>query len=300
MVAVTAVDSSGEIVDGYSGSPLISDRTESLSAQWLAPFTLGRALTEITINALSASDAIQVSDGEGHVGASNEFAVEPGLAVQLAFAREAQSLEAGVCSDQVVLQVRDRFSEPAMIEAAMEIRLSAAPPEGIGFFSDELCSDPVDAVWMEAGGSDAPFYFVAEKAGTVVIQAGPEVLPSTSQPQSIHAQPPSRLDFSVASADLGLGGCSPPLVLTTFDAFGNVSLLAETLTVLLAVQPANAVSFYSDESCSSPVASIALMPDPAGAAFYVRGDAAGTVSLSASAPGAPSLVPGVLVLRVTP
>jgi hypothetical protein len=184
-VQVSAVDAEGNVVDGFASGVDVADDTRTLSPVRIEPFALGRARAQVTVGAFNSANRLMVTDAEGRQGSSNAFAVLPGLVVELAFVSAAQSLVVGQCSGKVELEARDTFGFPVKLEAAVESDLSAAPPEGVAFFSDPACAQAISSLSLPAGQSRQSFYFHSSVSGSFVLRVVPEVLPSASQLQMV-------------------------------------------------------------------------------------------------------------------
>lgn len=185
-VQLSAIDSDGKIVDGFTSGVDVKDVTGALSPARVEPFVLGKARAQLTVAAFSSTNAITATGPLGNRGTSNAFAVLPGLAVELAFVSAAQALTPGQCSQKIELEARDTFGFPAKVEALVESELSAAPPHGVTFFSDAACTKEISTMRLEMGESRLSFYFRAGTApGLFVLRVVPLVLPSASQPQTV-------------------------------------------------------------------------------------------------------------------
>lgn len=185
-VQLSAIDADGKIVDGFTSGVGVKDVTGALSPARVEPFVLGKARAQLTVAAFSSTNAITATGPLGQQGTSNAFAVLPGLAVELAFVTATQTLAPGQCSQKIELEARDTFGFPAKVEALVESDLSAAPPQGVTFFSDAVCSQEISTMRLEAGASRLSFHFRAgTTAGLFILRVVPLVLPSASQPQTV-------------------------------------------------------------------------------------------------------------------
>ncbi|MGI5863322.1 MAG: hypothetical protein ACOX6T_14875 [Myxococcales bacterium] len=298
LVELTAVDAEGGLVDGFTGSVALADRTEALAPTVVGPFALGRARAHATISALAAANQLEATDDEGRSGRSEEFAVEPGLAVQVAITTAPQQLSAGACSQPVELELRDALGRPAPAVEKLPVRLAAAPPDRFTFFAGADCAEPAAEIAFAPGAARATFSFRGEKAGTVTLRALPESVPGASQAQSISALEPAAIEFVTPSLVLALGRCSSPVELRAHDAFGNPSTPAQAVPTALESQPAGALRFFSDTACANEITSVDLEPEANLARFHVRADGAGTSSIKAAPSN--SLAPAVMVLTASP
>jgi hypothetical protein len=185
-VQLSALDADGRVVDGFTAGVDVKDGTGALTPGRVEPFVLGRARAQLTVAAFSSANTVTATDAQGRTGSSNPFAVLPGLAVELVFLTAAQTLTPAQCSQKVELEARDTFGFPAKVEAMVESELSAAPPQGVTFFSDAACTQEISLMALAAGESRISFYFRAGSTpGLFVLRVVPLVLPSASQPQTV-------------------------------------------------------------------------------------------------------------------
>lgn len=77
-VHIEARDAWDNLAAGFAGSAAVSDLTGSVTPQQTDAFDAGRRDQQLTITAATAADRLQIDDGGGHSGQSNEFAVAPG------------------------------------------------------------------------------------------------------------------------------------------------------------------------------------------------------------------------------
>jgi hypothetical protein len=79
-ITIVAQDASGRTVQGFDGNVSFEDTTGSISPP-VSDYFIGGVLTqEVRIGVPTQSTTITVSDGAGHTGQSNAFAVEPSYA----------------------------------------------------------------------------------------------------------------------------------------------------------------------------------------------------------------------------
>lgn len=296
---VTAIDATGDTVDGFSGTVSVANRTGSLAPTSLGPFALGHARMQVAIGSIAPADAVEVSDGGGHTGSSNDFAVGPGLAVQVAFVSAPQSLDAGACSARLELELRDAQDRWVVADEDVAVALAAAPPDRVVVFADDACSQAVSSVRLTAGAARAAFYLKAQVAGALMVRAQPQGLPSATQLQTVRPLSPSHLEFATPSPELELGACSDALAVQGADAFGNPSPPAAAVPVELLAVPSGALSFFADPLCATPLSGGELGPENL-VRLFVRVDVPGSSAIRAIAPGGAALSPGLLVLTVSP
>jgi hypothetical protein len=172
------------VVDGFVGTVSLADLTGALVPAAAGPFVLGRVQLQATIPELVAADRITATDGAGRAGSSEPFDAVAGPPMAVVFPRRSVESPAGGCSPPVDLELRDVLGHPAATELDVTARLQSAPP-GVGFFSDDACTAPLQALTVPAGASRTSFHFRAGAAGLVTLRAVPATLPSASQDQTV-------------------------------------------------------------------------------------------------------------------
>src|SRR5262249_2634508 len=86
------------------------------------------------------------------------------------------------------------------------------------------------------------------------------------------------------TAPLESGACSPPLQLEVRDVQGAPAVLSSMITATFSTSPNIGLEVFSDETCATPVGSVAIGLAPS-VTVRVRGRQAGTTALHATAPG---------------
>lgn len=180
LVTLTAIDASGAVVDGFTGTVTLSDLTGTLSPAASGPFVLGQLPVRLTVQAVTPADRITVSDGLGHAGTSADFAVSPGPAVGVAFPGGPLTAAAGACT-LVTLQLRDAMGNPTPAAAAVDVALQSSPLGGLAFHAGGgACGAPVTTVTISPGSSATTFRVQGAAAGAYVARALPATLPSAT------------------------------------------------------------------------------------------------------------------------
>jgi hypothetical protein len=287
---IVAVDREGRTVDGFAGNVSLRDRTGTITPSVAGPAILGRIRTIVSLGAFAGSNVIEPSDGKGHQGKSNDFAVVPGLAVGTTFVSHAPILSAGQCSPRLEMDTLDTFGQRAMVEAPMRVRL-AAPPDRFAFYADPACSAPVSEIVVPAATTRAGFHVRGERAGSFPIRAIPDVLPVAGLTVSITPLPPTRLKLVSPPQSLRVQQCSGPFTVGAFDPLDNESAPKAPLAVALSSQPPRALVLYADERCSQEAASLTFPGEATRVTFFAKPAQAGTASVSAT-PQAPSTLSG--------
>lgn len=184
LVALTAVDASGLVVDGFADSVAIADLTGTVSPAASGPFALGRLSVRLTVGALAAADRVTVVDPLGHTGTSSPFPVVAGPPVALAFASAPVTAAAGACSPPITLELRDGSGNAAQ-GGAVDVQLQSSPAGSLTFYGDAGCSAQGSTVAISAGGTSTTFRLKGATPGPAEIRAVPAGLPSVTQGATI-------------------------------------------------------------------------------------------------------------------
>lgn len=183
-VAVSALDASGAIVDGFEGSVTLTDANGAMTSVTAGPFVRGRYRGPAAIGAVTQADQITATDGLGRAGTSAAFDVVPGAPAAVVFPEPSVAASAGACSPRLEVELRDVLGHPAPAAAAITAQLQSAPPDGT-FFSDAACTAPVRSLTIPAGASRAAFHVKPAAAGTLTVRVVPDALPSASQDEPV-------------------------------------------------------------------------------------------------------------------
>lgn len=220
--------------------------------------------------------------------------VSPGAAASLAFTTTAQTVVAGTCSGVTTVQLRDAFGNAVKVGVDTPVQLSATPSAGFQFFTDAACTGTVvTSATMPANTSNASFYFKGTAKGGATL--GASVGSSTgSQGVTINAAAPAVLAFSQPTLTVAAGDCTQVTVQVT-DTYGNPATYGTNQNVSLAANPAAGFTFATANACGTGVSQVQLPSGQSSVSFYVKGTAAGSVTVTASKAG---LTDGTLAVTV--
>ena len=95
-ITITAVDSSGNTVTSYSGTPILTVSAGSISPSFATGgFSNGVWTGSVTVTAAGSDVTLGVNDGMGHTGTSNPFTVSGGPLASITISPVTQTLTAG-------------------------------------------------------------------------------------------------------------------------------------------------------------------------------------------------------------
>ncbi len=107
---------------------------------------------------------------------------------RLDFATPAQALALGACSSVLAVEARDSFGNPSGPAAATPVALTAAPPAGFAFFSDDACLNATAALVLDAATPRAQAWMRGNVAADVVVTAtaaAPSALTAATQTENV-------------------------------------------------------------------------------------------------------------------
>jgi hypothetical protein len=184
-VSLTAVDARGQTVDGFTGTTRLSDRAGSMTPVRVGPFVQGRARVLVTLDTPLGENRLRAEDDLGHASESEPFEVRRGPPAQVSWVEEALSPIEGTCAGPLELEVHDALGALADVEAPLVVPVLADPPEDFSLFSDAACATAVPNGMLSLSGGRASAFFVARRAGPLVLHVRPDTLPGDSQVLSV-------------------------------------------------------------------------------------------------------------------
>src|SRR5207245_963545 len=146
------------------------------------------------------------------------------------------------------------------------------------------CTAAVASVTINAGTSNATFYFKDTLAGTPTLTAAASGLASATQAETVNAAAASKLAFLSSPQTLAAGTCSARVTLQTPDAYGNPSNVGTATSVSLSSSSPGG-TFYANSVCGIASASATVAAGTNTTTFYYGDTRAGTPTLTAAATG---------------
>ncbi|MFL5346804.1 MAG: MopE-related protein [Hyalangium sp.] len=108
--------------------------------------------------------------------------------------------------------------------------------------------------------------------------------------------PPTALMLTLPVSAVPAGTCTSGAVLV-MDSSGRPTHVTEATSVSLQAAPAGGIAFFSDSTCTTRVTSVSLSANEGSAGFFIQGQLAGAVTVTASSSG---LTQGSQSVQVTP
>lgn len=221
----------------------------------------------------------------GEDGGPDVDAGPAGPPFALAFVTPERTVEAGVCSDEVVVGLRDANDRATADEAGVAIELGGSNGSGITFFADPGCTSAITSVGIQAGAEEARFFFTGQRAGMQEISVASSSLRGATQAAEILPAAAETLAITSASQTVTAGGCSSPVTVEQRDRYGNPASDSAAARVDLESIPSGDLSFFSDAGCTTPVDSVEIAAGRTSADFFFSGAVAGDVDVEVSGAG---------------
>lgn len=275
----------------FSGASFFADPACGTPASAVT-IASGQGTGTVYARATQAGTVDVVATAPGLGSAAQPLTVTAAPASALAFVTGPQTVVAGSCSAVVTVETRDAYGNPSPVGAATPVALSST---GLSFFSDASCGTAASTVSVAGGQARASFSFRGTVAGAQSLTAQVSGWAPVTQSATITPAAPSRLVFTTPPRAVAAGACSLALTLEVRDAFDNASPVSAGTTVSLSASPASGFSFFADAACGTAVTQRSLAAGESSGSFFVRGLQAGTVTLTASAPGLAPVTQAVTV-----
>lgn len=208
-----------------------------------------------------------------------------GSPAALTFVSPRRTVEAGACSDELLLGLQDAEARMTTADADAPVELVAAPGSGILFFADAGCTTTITSITIIRGAADARFFVSSQRAGTHELWASAAGLAGATQTAEILPAAPETLAFTSAPQTVTAGACSQAVTVEQRDGFGNPSADTVAAQVNLRSVPADDLAFFSDAGCTMPIDLVEIPAGQTSTDFFFSGTTAGTVNLEVSGPG---------------
>ena len=200
------------------------------------------------------------------------------------------SVGAGSCSAGIRLQTRETNSTSSPVSpvpANVDVTLSASIASTAFFFSDSNCLTPLtnNLLRLNAGSSEATFYFNGTIARDFTLSATAATLSTTTPPQNarITPAPTSKLVFQPPTTVSALAdGCSGGLGLVAFDTFDNPTYANGLITpsATPSVPLPAGVAFSTTGTCGTLTTTVPMADG--GVTFFAKAQRAQQYTISAT------------------
>lgn len=201
------------------------------------------------------------------------------------------SVGAGSCSAGIRLQTRETNSTSSPVSpvpANVVVTLSASIASAAEFFSDSNCLMPLtnmNQLTLNAGSSEATFYFRGRNARDFTLSASAATLSTTAPPQNarITPAPTSKLVFQPPTTVSALANdCNASFGLVAFDTFDNPTYANGPITPLATPSVAlpAGVAFSTTSACTTPATTVPMADG--GVTFFAKAQRAQQYVISAT------------------
>lgn len=201
------------------------------------------------------------------------------------------SVGAGSCSAGIRLQTREMNSTSSPVSpvpANVVVTLSPSIAAAATFFSDSNCLMALangNQLTLNAGSSEATFYFRGTLARDFTLSASAATLSTTTPPQNVRITPAptSKLVFQPPTTVSALAdGCSGGLGLLAFDTFDNPTYANGTITpsATPGVPLPAGVAFSTTATCGTLTTTVPMADG--GVTFFAKAQRAQQYTISAT------------------
>ena len=210
-ITITAKTPNGNTVTSYTGTPILSVSTGTISSPITGAFSSGVWTGAITATGVGSSVTITVTDGT-HSGSSNSFTVNPGFATHIVVSNGASQVAGNDFS--VTVTAKDAYGNTATGYAGMVKFTSsdnqAVLPSNYAFQASDAGVHSFN-VTLETKGSQSITATDTANSAITGFQTGITVA---------HAATASSVILSPAASSV-TAGLSKTYSATAFDAYGN-------------------------------------------------------------------------------
>ncbi|MBL8953864.1 MAG: right-handed parallel beta-helix repeat-containing protein, partial [Myxococcaceae bacterium] len=218
-----------------------------------------------------------------------------GAPSQLVVTTPARTVAAGACSQELTVEARDAFGNPANVGVATNVTLSALPSAGFTFHSNAACSAAAGTLQISAGSSSVSFYVRGTSAATVGVTAAAGGLTAANQSVTVTAGAASVIAFTTPARSAVAGACSQVLTVELRDGFGNPAPVGAATALNLTAMPAAGFAFHGNAGCSMAGGTATVPAGQSTASFYFRGTSVGSITVTVSGAGLTSANQGQTV-----
>lgn len=213
------------------------------------------------------------------------YNVIPGPVYQIGFGSDPQTIRAGDCSGDLVLQVQDQYGNEQ--SDSVENEVSFLYPTGLTLYSDATCSTNFATTRIPANQSRKTVWFRHSVAELATISPLPvRQLQAVPQTEKILSGSASFLRFTNAPLTVPKGLCSGVVTVQIQDAGGNpVNASADTV-VGLTGESGSGMVFFSGSDCNkaSEMTSVTISSGTSSQDFYFIGFKQGANLITAKNP----------------
>lgn len=207
------------------------------------------------------------------------------------------AVTAGQCSGPFTVSAKDSFNNLANVVSSTPINFSGLGAGG-SVHGTSSCSDGVSnsIITIAANTNSKTFYLKGMTAKSYIL-TGSSTFGSATFPYTIN--PAAASVILIAGPSSIYSGSCNQYSITSKDPYSNSVILTQNSVFPLTGKASG--NFYSDSSCTSPVASITILANSNSANFYFKDNTAGdATTLSSTYAGFTTTAASVTVLNLPP
>jgi hypothetical protein len=157
----------GVSVNPPDGASVFSDAACMTAAMLSMPTGQGTAQFFVQVTKAGRPQLRAVPDAWPSV--VRDLDVDAGAASTLAIISAEQVLTAGMCSQPVVVEAQDAFGNASAVSADVALTPDLEPAMNVTLHDDGTCGTPLNALTLDAGTTQAVFFFSAASAAMLTL-----------------------------------------------------------------------------------------------------------------------------------
>jgi len=226
-VKVAVEDASGKIETSFNGLVSMSSSKSKLLGTTNVYAVKGIAtFSNLSLDKAASDYSLNASSFGLKSATSNSFTVSGGDVASLGMTTKSQSITAGACSGISTVQFYDAYGNPTVIPVQTSLNLYSSKVGAIlSFYSDNKCTQEVDAITVLKNTGSASFYFASDVSGsaTLTVEELSFPLNPTNQNETIQVGKASQLAFTVEPSNVVAGAnISPAVKVAVEDQYNNI------------------------------------------------------------------------------
>jgi alpha-tubulin suppressor-like RCC1 family protein len=268
---VTNTNGAGSATTVGAATPITLTKTGSTAA-FYATSACSPAVTTVSIAMSSSSQTFYIKDATSEnvtltatatAIASGTLAVIVGTPAPTKLVVTGPSAPtAGACSGPYTVTSQNVNSTVSPVTALTAVALAGS---GSGTFYSDACVTTATTINIAASSSSQTFYLKDTLKESLTLQASATGLTQGTENISVAASTATQLVLA-GPQEVPQSTCSAAFSVTSLDTYRNTSNVGSSLTINLSGQGAG--TFYSDNTCATPVSSVTLASGTNSISFY--------------------------------
>jgi cysteine-rich repeat protein len=293
-MTIEARDSSGTPIPVQNDTPVQLTATPSTLFEFHAQGCGGPSFVAVDIPAGATSADVWFvgelagpvdvfASSAGYQSAMQTQTITAAAPARFVITSAPQVLQLGDCSTDIVAELRDRYGNASVAGSSPLVADLNAFPSANATLMVANCVAASQTLTFPPGESVRPFYFQAERSGSVDLTISAAGMISDTQTETILSSPATSIRFATPPQTISSGDCSPAVIVQTVDGTGTPTPVAMNTTVGLITDAGDDFDVYGDPNCSgAPITGVVIPMGFSTAIFYFSGVTPGNEQISAT------------------